>query len=172
MSPMHRIILFSLAFLAQMTVGQYYCDVCGAPGFAPTLETKIYVGAQYWYCSEFVMRAFEFDPAVCSVVQAYAIRDCGCQDYFRQSPPAPFVTLTTMCNICGGPNGSDLHSINPGLENFLVGTGLGDIPGYETTLTCGNIFRNGLAGHYQDPVICSRVQESTRAICGCDGLGW
>jgi hypothetical protein len=163
---MLRSILFMLAFLADTTVGQYPCEVCGAAGFAPTLDTKVYVGAQYWYCSEFVSRAADFAPDICSVAQAYALRDCGCHDYNLQPPPSPVVNLSTMCNICGGPNGSDLHAIDPSLANYNVGTGLGD------TLTCGVVFQKGLAGDYQDDYVCHTVQESTRAICGCNGPSW
>jgi hypothetical protein len=160
-------ILFMLAFLAQRTLGA--CNVCGQPGFAPTLNTKIYVGAQYWYCSEFVSRSNEFDANTCAVVQSYALANCGCQNAYRSPPPPPPLNLGTMCNVCGGSNGSNLHSPPASMWNYNVGAvGLG------ITATCGFFFETAMQGAFgaPDSSSCHSLQESTRAICSCGGPGW
>lgn len=158
-------ILFVLAFLAQTTVS---CDVCGAPEFAPTLvDPKIYVSDyEYWYCDELVWRANEFDSTTCGIVQAYAFANCGCQDFNRNPPPAPVVDLSVMCNICGGPNGSNLHHIDPSMWYYNVGSGSLGI-----TATCGFFYETALQGAFQGSS-CSALQESTRASCWCGGPGW
>jgi hypothetical protein len=159
-------ILFVLAFSTQRAVEA--CEVCGAAGYAPTVNaTKIDVGAQYWYCPELVSRSNEFNNDTCLIVQSLALKNCGCQNVNRNPLPAAPINLTTMCNICGGPNGSDLHAPKPAQWNANVGA-LGD------TKTCGFFYQNALQGAFggQDNINCITLQESTRAICGCEGPGW
>ena len=160
-------ILFVLTFLAQKTFGS--CEVCGQAGFAPTLNTQIYVGAQYWYCSEFVSRSNEFDADTCAIVQSYALASCGCQNAYRSPPPPAPVNLGNMCNICGGPNGSNLHSPAASKRNSNVGSNTLGI-----TATCGYFYQTALQGAFGGPdnANCRTLQEATRAICYCGGPGW
>ena len=160
-------VLFILTFLAQRTLGS--CEVCGAPGYYPTLNTKIYVGAQYWFCDEFVSRANEFDTNTCSIVQAYTLAQCGCQNANRSPPPASPLNLATMCNICGGPNGSDLYSPHSSKWNFNVGSG-----SLAVMATCGFFYETAKQGAFGGPQDqnCHTLQESTRGICWCGGPGW
>jgi hypothetical protein len=160
-------ILFVLAFLAQR-IGA--CNPCKQDGYYMTLvDTKFYVGAEYWRCSELEDRKNEFNANTCPIMQSYALKYCGCVNRNRNGKPKKPFRIAKMCNICGGPNGSNFHSPDASSWNNNVGSGsLG------LTATCGFFYQTGLQGAFggQRNANCHTLQESTRAICSCRGPSW
>ena len=161
-------ILFVLAFLAQTTlVGA--CNPCKEDGFVMTQNAKISVGKEFWWCNEFEERKNEFSGNSCALMQSYAIKHCGCRNPNRSPPPRPPYKMKKGCNICGGPNGSNLWT--PAASQWNANVGAGSLG---VTATCGFFFQTALQGAFGGPQNpnCYTLRESTRAMCWCGGPGW
>ena len=158
------LLLLSL-FTTQVFAGD--CEVCGA-GYSMTASDSVsfYAGVDTLTCGTLRQFASERDDTtdVCGIVQNYARTYCGCKDYRgNAAPPAPFQDNTVVCNICSGPNGSDLQTIHPDTEELIVDTG---VSGFQAQ--CGYLYELGLSDYGAFSAgECQVVQNNVRGPCGC-----
>lgn len=142
----------------------FTCNVCLEAGFSITKpDVEIYTGQanKMWKCREFEIMASngEFGRDVCAIVQGYALRDCGCEDGYGSPPPEqPIIDLGSICNVCGGENGSDLDQVT--YPEAFVDTGVG------ISAKCGFLYTHGFMGAFTKAQ-CDTIQKTVGAPCGC-----
>jgi len=161
---MIRYLIISLFCRGIAAQSSYPCYVCLSPQFHITKpDVAIYTGQvnKMWKCGEFETMAKngEFGRDVCSIVQGYALRDCGCDDGLGSPPPEqPVIDFGVMCNVCGGEGGSDMDQVS--YPEAFVDTGVG------VSATCEFLYVHGFKGAFTSGQ-CATIQNTVRGPCGC-----